>query len=255
MANTSSTHITISGTKENIKKANKELISFMEEEHLIVESKAPDNSIQSKAGYSSMEINLHEVSDTNIVLVGQGRWCSPHDYIKDLCARYDLSCDYTDEEVGCNFYHVLIIKSGLVIKDEEYSYLSKETIALEGVERYIEEYAYIAEDEDWEESYKDTIEVFASVGVTIEQLKEAWGCDTLVDKILKKEAMNYIFSLRPQQDSDWRDYMQNRLDVEFQVCEMYEHLSNDDIKKNMTEKYNEYLTIYNTIKDKTKDLS
>jgi len=175
MANWSYTVITITGTNEKLKEVEKELNSYMEGAYLCVSKLAPTNSISDRAGFGGMEIHSLELSETMLSIVGSGRWCAPSAYFIDLCERHKISCEYEDEESGCDFYHAITIEDGDVTKDVEYNYGSYEHMASGCVISWIERDDWIGEDKNWEEEYAEKIESYRRLGAGIERRRKEWG--------------------------------------------------------------------------------
>jgi len=184
MANWSDCNITLNGTAEVLKAVAEELQALIIEEdkekdvlgYLEPSSLAPSDSIADKAGYSCIELDALEINDDNITISGQGRWCAPHGFFKELYTKHSLSGLYTDAEAGCNFFHVMRFEDGECTEDEEYNYFSKESIEHNGRENYLEEYQWITEEEDWENEYSYIVDVFLATGMTLDELKEEWDC-------------------------------------------------------------------------------
>ena len=178
MANYSYTEITFTGELIDIEFAVIELKSNMEDEWLNVSKYITNASdVVQRSGYSPAEViqfDYEDGSDT-IYLSLSGRWCSPHKYIEDLCKRHNLSGTYADEESGCDFFHEMKFENGKKVHDKESAFFSEESIRVNGIERYIEEYQFITEEEDWENENDGMIKLFKKYGYNLDDLKKVWG--------------------------------------------------------------------------------
>lgn len=175
MANWSSAHIELTGTEENILRAKGVIESHIEDGYIDPSLLAKNDSVAQRAGYGGGEIIDTIFGDTEIVLQIAGRWCAPHLYIEYLCERFSLSGYYSDEENGCNFFHLMEFIDGVKTKDIEDSFFSDLSIEHNGIERYLEEYEFITGQDDWENGYKEYIELFTKHGYPLEKLKEEWS--------------------------------------------------------------------------------
>jgi len=174
MANWSYTEITLSGSEQDILFAETELKNNITDGWLNVSKYMKDDSVNQRAGYSSAEVISIDILNDTIELSLSGRWCSPHQYFEDFAERHNLSGEYADSEEGCNFFHLMKFKDGIKIHDEESNYFSQESIDYHDIDMFIEEYHWIAKDDDWENEWSEIIKLFTANGYTIEQLKELW---------------------------------------------------------------------------------
>jgi hypothetical protein len=175
MANWSSTAIELTGTKEDIAEATKDIKSNIEGLWLNTSKLATTDSIDDKAGFSAAEIIQESYEDDCIFLNLSGRWCSPSKYFIMLADKYNLSGYYEDEECGCNFFHQIIFKDGKVESNKQDSYFSQLAIDSNGIERYLEDYCWLPEEEDWENNNDEILALFEKNGYPLEELKKEWN--------------------------------------------------------------------------------
>jgi hypothetical protein len=74
--------------------------------------------------------------------------------------------------MGCDFFHLVEIEKGKVTRNEEFAYLSNESINHFGADKIFEDYSHIVGDDDWEVTYADELKIFAENGVKIEAFRE-----------------------------------------------------------------------------------
>jgi len=162
MANWSETYITLSGdrVKEAVDKIKKDT----------------DNGyLRYPVSGRGMTIDFFTDEEKGIVISGSGRWAGPDKYFKRLCEEYGLTCLYTDAEAGCNFAYLFEYKDGVFVREkEESSYFGNLGIEIFGIEYFIGYFSWISNEENWEEEWADTVEIFKKHGVSLEDLKECW---------------------------------------------------------------------------------
>ena len=134
-----------------------------------------DDTISSRAGFGGAEIIDNKSSQNQVSYSLSGRWCAPHKFIELFADRFNLSGQYTDAESGCNFFHVMKFKDGKKIFDEEENYFSDLSIEHNDIECYVEEYEWIAEEEDWEDNNDELLALFKKHGYSIDKLKYEWS--------------------------------------------------------------------------------
>lgn len=173
MANWSDTQIKLTG--EQTKEALKFIKEHMEDIFLNAEAFKEDDSLQSRVDFGTMEI--HDISESEGVLEisGSGRWNAPSGFFNVVAEKFKLSGHFFDRECGCDFSHLIKWENGLVINDIEEDYFSQLAFDWVDIDCLIEDRSFIAEEENWEEEYKEDIELFAQNGISLEDLKERWG--------------------------------------------------------------------------------
>ena len=108
--------------------------------------------------------------DGQVSFYGGGRWHGPYSTVKYLANKYKLDATYNDIEAGCYFYHKMVFEKGNCVLDEEYEYLSKESVAEYGAEYFSEQYDYAFEEPS---ENQDLFDKLIEVGVfTKEQIQE-----------------------------------------------------------------------------------
>lgn len=173
MANYSDTSIKLTGTKA--KEALEYIKSFIEDGWLDVDSMKQDDSVSSRAGYSTMEIFDITDIENGFEISGSGRWCSPHDFFQNVVEKFELSGSYFDRECGCDFSHLMEFENGNVTNDVEDDYFSQLAFDWCDIQSLIEDRSFISEEADWEEEYSYEIELFAKNGISLDDLKSHWG--------------------------------------------------------------------------------
>ena len=141
MANWSETIVELRGSEDKIKKAKDVIEKYIEDNYFYIGAdevykefpKFEDylnslDDISFRAGFSTMEISRFETEETYIFIGGSGRWCSPSIFFTLLAKKYGLSMSYCDAEAGCNFCYVIEAENGVIIRDEEKNYYSKELV-------------------------------------------------------------------------------------------------------------------------------
>ena len=131
MANWSNTVIQLIGDKNNIEKAHQFIQSYIDENYLDPSKLMPDNSVQNRAEYSLMEIDDYTKEDSYIEIYGQGRWCAPSGFFKDVVNKFNLEIDYIDSENGADFCHIIQGDKNNLI-EKQYSYWSIEHFECKG---------------------------------------------------------------------------------------------------------------------------
>ena len=125
MANWSDTTIQLSGKSEAIQNAHNFIEKYSKEGYLDPSVLMKDTSVSSRAKYTIMAIEDYFRDNTSIQIYGQGRWCAPSGFFKDIVNKFDLEIAYVDSENGSDFCHIIQgNKNNLV--EKEYSYWSKE---------------------------------------------------------------------------------------------------------------------------------
>lgn len=175
MANISDCYVNLNGTTEDMLFAIAEMEGNINGEYLSVSKYMKNDSVDQRAGYSGAEVYDYKHDETSIQLALGGRWCAPHMYIEDFCKRHNLSGTYADAESGCNFYHVMKFENGVKTLDEQDEFLSQLAIDHGDIGYLVHNYRFVAEEEDWEYSNKEMIELFAKNGFTLDDLKKEWG--------------------------------------------------------------------------------
>lgn len=173
MANYSDTYIKFTGPKAN--EALEMIKSFTKDDWLDVTEFMPDDSIESRAGFSYMDISSITDIDDGFEISASGRWCSPFKFIEIVAKKFDLSGSYLDREAGCDFTHVMKFDNGTKVTDVEDCYFSQLAFDYVDIESMMEDRALMIDEENWEEVYKEDIELFAKNGVSLSDLKERWG--------------------------------------------------------------------------------
>ena len=178
MANWSSTCINLHGDERQISLALVNIKKYTKDDYFWrgIPKGLPD-TIDYRAGYSGMQVDeiRYEKKSSEFTIIGQGRWCAPHKYIEQIAKRYKLSGDYSDEEAGCNFFHIMEFKNGKKTNDVEDEYFSQLSIDYNGIEDYVDNYHWIAEEKDWEQNNDEMLKLFANNGYTLEDLKKEWS--------------------------------------------------------------------------------
>jgi hypothetical protein len=175
MANWSSTNVELTGTKENIALAIADIKSYTKDGWLNTYKLAKTDSIEDRSGFSTTKILQENYKENSIHLVLYGRWCSPHKYFIILADKYNLSGFYEDEECGNDFFHQVIFEDGKVLSEKEDDYFSQLSIDSNGIERYVEDYYWLADEEDWENNNDEILALFARNGYSVDRLKQEWG--------------------------------------------------------------------------------
>lgn len=168
MANLSNVSICLNGSEENIQQAYNEILKVQEDDNLF------PSLISDQDGYNAIfdiEISLEE---NELTLYGYGRWNGPYEYIKHIVVKHNLSGNYFDMESGCDFSHLIEFYNGSISHEEVDSFFSDLSIKVQGIEYWIENESYRADEEDWEENNDYVINLFESHGVSVQQLKEVW---------------------------------------------------------------------------------
>ena len=125
MANWSDTTIQLSGNSEAIQNAHNFIEKYSKEGYLDPSALMKDTSVSSRAKYTIMAIEDYFRDNTSIQIYGQGRWCAPSGFFKDIVNKFDLEIDYVDSENGSDFCHIIQgNKNNLT--EKEYPYWSIE---------------------------------------------------------------------------------------------------------------------------------
>jgi hypothetical protein len=172
MANWSNTTIQLNGSEKNIGLAYQELMSLVSDGFL-----NPENTKLFKSkdmGYSIMQDIDINITKNSIEITGLGRWSSPYNYIVDLVQEFNLSGSYIDMEESMDFTHTMLFNNGHMIDEQNDAYFSDLSIKHLGIDNFLFDLSWIAEEENWEEEYSNHIKLFNKYGITIEQLHEEW---------------------------------------------------------------------------------
>lgn len=65
----------------------------------------------------------------------QGRWSGPSDWFKEVCEKYGVDGEYNDLESGCDFYHSITVKNG-VVDEVSTRYFSDESVEYLGLDHF-----------------------------------------------------------------------------------------------------------------------
>lgn len=172
MANHSDTYIRLIGPRAS--EALGMIKSFIKDDWLDVTELMPDDSTESRAGFSYMEIFDITDTDDGFEISASGRWSSPFQFIEMIAKQFNLSGYYLDREAGCDFTHVMEFYNGTKIIDRVDDYFSQLAFDYVDIESMIADRAFMADEENLEEEYQQDIELFAKNGVTLSDLKERW---------------------------------------------------------------------------------
>ena len=174
MPNWSETDIQLEGYENYIKIATEYLKDSIKDNFLTPAlSKDFDPKVHT-FGYSCVEISEIILEPKSITIHGNGRWSGPYKYIKEFCKRFKLSGIYIDSESGCNFFNKMEFKDGEMTVEIDDKYFSQESISHYGIQYFIDEYSFIAEEDDWEDNNEDIINLFEKNNISLIELKELW---------------------------------------------------------------------------------
>lgn len=147
MANWSDFEVSFYDTNKKLDKIEQELRSHIVDNWFYMENPNKKDNISDidKFGWSGVSEPIINKFDGQLSFSGQGRWHGPYLAIKYIVKKYNTTASYHDSEPGCSFYHNMEFINGYTEKDEEYDYLSKESIDYYSIEKFAEEYDWVLE--------------------------------------------------------------------------------------------------------------
>ncbi len=165
MANISDFECSFYGDKKQLDKLEEEFKTNSESGWFFMESQetVPDDDSATvvKWGWSGVsDPSIDRLDDGQLSFSGQGRWHGPYSTIKFLVKKYGVTATYNDLEEGCDFYHRMEFRNGECTLDQEYDYLSKESVEKFDLEYFRDNYEWIWDEED---GFEDNIDLITTL--------------------------------------------------------------------------------------------
>lgn len=181
MANWSETRMAFKGEEEVLKSLMSDIESKMEDSFFKPDVPKEllndgDTSISTKSAYSTIDIGSIDMEDGALVITGLGRWCSPHGFFTDKCLELGLDGMYQDAEPGCDFYHEITVKNGIVTNTES-EYLCEGLVDFLGERRLYDDYSDIVSEMEGDRVRDELVEKLFTLGIDVEDCVEKEGME------------------------------------------------------------------------------